>query len=100
MSSHIFALGLGPQDDVAIVVKPGQIGEICAISGSEIADAVTLIDAVPMSHKIALRDIATGEKIHKFGQPIGVAISDISQGEHVHVHNITGLRKGLRGDQA
>lgn len=100
MSSHIFALGLGAQDDVAIIVKPGQIGDTCPVSGSDIAQAVTLLDAIPMAHKVALRAISAGEPIHKFGQPIGIATNAIRQGEHVHVHNITGLRKGLRGEQA
>lgn len=100
MSSHIFALGLGAQDDVAIIVKPGQIGDDCPVSGSDVAQVVTLLDTIPMAHKVALRDIAAGEQIHKFGQPIGVATSAIRKGEHVHVHNMTGLRQGLRGEQA
>ncbi len=39
-------------------------------------------------HKYALRDIACGENIIKYGNPIGHAIADIKQGEHVHTHNV------------
>ena len=39
-------------------------------------------------HKYALRDIACGEDIIKYGNPIGHAISDIKKGEHVHTHNV------------
>ena len=39
-------------------------------------------------HKYARRDIAKGENIVKYGQPIGHATEDIKAGEHVHTHNV------------
>ncbi len=39
-------------------------------------------------HKHALRDIAAGENIIKYGNPIGHATCDIKAGEHVHTHNM------------
>ncbi len=39
-------------------------------------------------HKYALRDIAEGEDIVKYGMPIGHATCPIKKGEHVHVHNV------------
>ena len=39
-------------------------------------------------HKYAIRDIAVGESIIKYGQPIGHATQNIKAGEHVHTHNI------------
>ena len=39
-------------------------------------------------HKYARCDIANGELIIKYGQPIGHATSDIKIGEHVHTHNV------------
>ncbi|HRJ73596.1 MAG TPA: SAF domain-containing protein [Terrimicrobiaceae bacterium] len=35
-----------------------------------------------------MRDIRTGEKILKYGVPIGSATCDIAFGEHVHLHNM------------
>lgn len=43
---------------------------------------------VPAGHKLALRDIKAGEKIVKYGFPIGVATKDIAKGEWVHIHNV------------
>lgn len=45
-------------------------------------------------HKIALYDIAKGEKIIKYGFPIGEATGDIARGASVHTHNL----KTLLGD--
>ena len=39
-------------------------------------------------HKYALRAIAAGENVIKYGMPIGHATKDIAAGEHVHVHNV------------
>ena len=39
-------------------------------------------------HKYALRDIAAGENVIKYGMPIGHATCAIRAGEHVHVHNV------------
>ena len=39
-------------------------------------------------HKYALRDIAEGENVIKYGMPIGHATRAIKKGEHVHVHNV------------
>ena len=39
-------------------------------------------------HKFALRDIAEGENVIKYGMPIGHATCAIKKGEHVHVHNV------------
>ena len=36
----------------------------------------------------ALKDIAKGENIIKYGYPIGHATADIKKGEHVHTHNV------------
>ncbi len=45
-------------------------------------------------HKRAARDIYEGEKIIKYGYPIGVATCNITKGEHVHTHN---MKTGLDG---
>ena len=43
---------------------------------------------VPAGHKIALADIKKGEKVIKYGYPIGVATQDIKKGDFVHTHNL------------
>ena len=41
---------------------------------------------MPVGHKIALRDIAQGEMIVKYGVVIGRATQDIPAGSWVHLH--------------
>ena len=53
--------------------------------------AVILVDndpVAPRGHKVALRPIARGENVIKYGFPIGHATADIAQGEWVHSHNL------------
>ena len=53
---------------------------------------VTLIEPITYQHKFAVAPIKTGEKVLKYAQVIGEATTDIQQGEHVHIHNMVGLR--------
>lgn len=52
-------------------------------------------------HKYALRSIAEGEPVIKYGFPIGFAAAPIRPGEHVHTHNLkTGLGEMLTYEYA
>lgn len=80
MTSDFRFLQLHPADNVAIALEEG------------------LAEGVPIGHKFALRLIAAGEPIIKYGQPIGVAKSAIKSNAHVHVHNISANVSGRRAD--
>jgi altronate hydrolase len=57
---------------------------------------VKLVEDIPQGHKFALKEIAEGEAVKKYGYPIGKALKDIAIGEWIHVHNLkTGLGKVL-----
>ena len=43
---------------------------------------------IPIGHKIALKDMAAGETVFKYGIDIGRVVAPIKAGEHAHVHNI------------
>lgn len=43
---------------------------------------------IKAGHKVAIRDIAEGENIIKYGYPIGRATQNICAGQWVHTHNI------------
>jgi altronate dehydratase len=58
------------------------------IPGGEIKD-ITLIQAIQLGHKFALRDIAQGEDVLKSGMSIGCSTKAIGPGEHVHTHNVS-----------
>ena len=45
-------------------------------------------DKIPAGHKYALRPIACGETVIKYGEIIGRATQDIPAGEWVHTHNV------------
>lgn len=51
--------------------------------------------SVQTGHKRAIKDIAKGEAVIKYGYSIGNATEDIKTGDHVHSHNLkTGLKEG------
>jgi hypothetical protein len=86
------ALVISVRDNVATALQalaPGQrldLGESTLIVEEPIAPG----------HKIALKAIAVGEPVIKYGSPIGTASHDIAPGTHVHTHNVASSRG--RGD--
>jgi (2R)-sulfolactate sulfo-lyase subunit alpha len=49
---------------------------------------VTARQDIPIGHKLAIRDLANGATVIKYGVDIGRTVSPIKVGEHAHVHNI------------
>jgi (2R)-sulfolactate sulfo-lyase subunit alpha len=43
---------------------------------------------IPIGHKIALRDMAPGDTVWKYGIDMGKVVAPIQVGQHAHVHNI------------
>ncbi len=43
---------------------------------------------IPIGHKLAIRPLAEGDTVIKYGVDIGRVVADIGTGEHAHVHNI------------
>ncbi len=56
--------------------------------GTEIAPGVATTEPIPAGHKVALRPVAAGENVVKYGQIIGTATAPIAAGAHVHVQNL------------
>ena len=83
-----------PKDDVGVAVRDLKRGEtIGALTlEGQAAGRVTLRDRVPLGHKVALRDLAPGQSVIKYGRPVGQAVQPIRRGAHVHVHNLKTLR--------
>ena len=86
------ALVITPRDNVATALEPLEAGRVLEIA----AERITIVEATPRGHKIALRLIRAGEAVLKYGSPIGTATADIPAGAHVHTHNVAS-RRG-RGD--
>ena len=86
------ALVISDRDNVATALEALEPGR--TIRAGDIT--VTVADAIPRGHKLALRDIRAGEAVVKYGSAIGVASTRIAQGAHVHTHNVASARG--RGD--
>lgn len=86
-------LVLGEQDDVGVCVAGAAAGTSVEVSGGR--PALIIVDEIAPGHKVALRDIAMGEPVRKYGQPIGVTSAPIRRGAHVHVHNLVSARAAV-----
>lgn len=75
---------LSPQDNVCVACTNLPAGDTVRIDGA----TVCLSQGIPLGHKFARRAIKAGEKIYKYGGPIGTATRDIAPGVHVHLHNL------------
>ena len=80
-----------PNDSVAVVVVEG------VTAGTELTGLILDEDRtvglrctqdIPIGHKVALRDMAVGDTVIKYGIDIGRVVQPIRKGEHAHVHNI------------
>jgi altronate hydrolase len=80
-----------PRDDVAIALRDLAAGERVTLDDA----AIELVDAIPRSHKFALRSVSSGEPVRKYGQVIGRATAQIARGAHVHTHNLATLLSGV-----
>ena len=84
------------EDNIGFIKQEVFKGQKINIQCEAIEDSIEVKEDIPFGFKIALKNINQGEKIHKFGEAIGIASVPITKGEMVHVHNVEGLRG--RGD--
>ena len=82
------------KDNVVTLIREVSANE--EMKGNDVPPGVKSLSSLPLGHKVALAEIASGEKIFKYGEVIGYACELIKPGDHVHVHNIVSGRG--RGD--
>lgn len=87
-------LVISPNDNVATALESLSTGEVLTVQDHRL----TILEAIPRGHKVALVDITAGGAVVKYGSPIGVASAPIAAGTHVHTHNLASARG--RGDLA
>jgi altronate hydrolase len=75
---------LSSKDSVVVALKNLAAGARIPLEQGEL----TLLDAVPAGHKVAIREHRPEEQIFKFGWAIGLAACAIQPGQHVHTHNV------------
>ncbi len=75
---------LDSRDTVLVCVAPIRAGEIMTIDGVQVRSRA----AVEVGHKVARRPLAPGEKVVKYGAPIGSITAATLCGELVHLDNM------------
>jgi (2R)-sulfolactate sulfo-lyase subunit alpha len=80
-----------PDDSVAVVVaegvKAGQTLTALILDEDRTIEISCACD-VALGHKVAMKDLAVGDTVIKYGTDIGTVVAAIKTGEHAHVHNI------------
>ena len=88
------AIILDATDNVATAITDIAEGE--AVQAHD--RSITTVEPIPFGHKVALKPLADGEVILKYGESIGLALGAIAEGACVHVHNVDSQRgRGDRG---
>jgi len=78
-------------DNVGVAVVSGvRCGSELAGRVMDSGEGITVLalQDIPLGHKIAVADIASGATVIKYGHDIGRAVAPICKGQHVHVHNL------------
>ena len=79
------------RDNVGVVVVEDLTAGtemLCVITEDNSDFKLVAKHAVSIGHKIALKDLAEGDTVIKYGEDIGRMIAPAAAGEHVHVQNL------------
>ena len=68
-------------------IKAGETAKGIYMDSQEPVE-VTVLEDIPLGHKVALKDHADGGSVIKYGEDIGKVVADIKTGGHVHVQNL------------
>ncbi len=86
---------LHESDDVVGVatmdLAAGDMVQALTLEGHLVTE-LTLVDDVPLAHKVAVRSIDADGDIVEYGRAIGAASGPIERGSHVHTHNLRSRR--------
>ncbi|UCD81523.1 MAG: UxaA family hydrolase, partial [Desulfobacterales bacterium] len=77
------SMTINAKDSVAVAFRQIKAGD-----SLDAGVHIKVRENIPMAHKIAIKQIEQGEKVIKYGQPIGIATEKILAGSWVHTHNL------------
>ena len=80
----VAAIRLTPADNVAVCCRTVEPGERIIVDGYELA----ITERVSLGHKLAVMPLGAGDKVIKYGMPIGSMTHDAPAGGWVHMHNM------------
>ena len=80
-------------DHVAVAVRDVEPGsaQIGFLDGAA-AVTVEVLASIPLGHKVALHDVASGDDVIEYGVRTAIASADIAVGDYVHIHNVRSAR--------
>lgn len=81
-----------PKDNVAVALADLPAGEVLHLSGRD----VTLREAIPVGHKIALADLNEQDQVIKYGYPIGHVLRRVQSGEWINEHILKTSLEGIQ----
>lgn len=90
------AVLLSAADNVATLLAAVAAGGEVVIDDGSREIRVQALESIALGHKIAIRDLAPGDCIVKYGEGIGQATIPIARGAWVHIHNLRSLRAQAR----
>lgn len=75
---------INDNDNVAVALKPIEKGTTLDVAGI----SVTTVEDIPQGHKFAVKPVAKGDAVIKYGFRIGYAQEDVAVGAWIHTHNL------------
>ena len=80
-------------DYVAVAVRDVSRGEALVgyLDGTD-SETVDVRAEIPLGHKVALRDVPTGDDVIEYGVRTAIASADITRGDYAHTHNLRSAR--------
>lgn len=81
-------------DDVGVAVRDTASGDdvVAACLDTEERFGIKLREAIPLGHKVALRELGDGEAVTEYGTVIGRTRCHVAAGQLVHIHNLRSAR--------
>ena len=89
----INAVIIDEKDNVAVAIEAIAKGSKISFKlKDKTVKTITALDDITIYHKLAIKDMAQGDKVTKYGEHIGEANQEI---KHVHIHNVRSVREDL-----
>jgi altronate dehydratase small subunit len=92
IQAGVSCIVMDEKDNVATLLCDTDKGTQLTFSIQGHTHTVSVIQHISFRHKMGIGSIKQEDHVIKYGESIGAAIKDIVTGEHVHVHNIEGIR--------
>lgn len=79
------AILLHPDDNVLVCCRPVHAGEGVRVGAEE---EIPVLQDTDLGHKLARRALSAGDKVIKYGAPIGSMTAAVPAGGWIHLHNM------------